>query len=179
MTTQDYPDNTAFVAELCGLLTDRGLIANLRKWWSPTTRHYAYPILGRLRALKDERMNGKILCAAAFAVHALGGKSPHVANQTSLGTAVLALAGGSPKAAGFDSMEHHFRRLLAAESLDDLKPQLHRLVKRLGNEGISLDYARLLSDLRQFENYTERIKTEWAKDFWQANEPATSATPQA
>ena len=176
MTAQDYQTkNAEFVAELAALLHDRGLIANLRKWWSPTTLHFAYPVLGRLRALDDDR---KTLVAALFAVHATGGRPPHSAGGASVGTAALKLAGG-PKGAGFDSMEKHFRRLLAANDLTELGPQLHRLVKRLERESIPLDYARLLGDLRQFDKSSERIKTNWALDFWQAAEPATPDTPQS
>lgn len=176
MTTSDYQkENEAFVSDLSGLLKDRGLVANLRKWWSPATRHYAYPVLGRIRALKDDR---RMLAAALFAVHATGGNPPHVANGTSIGKAALALAGGSTKAPGFGSMERHFQRLLAADDLDDLTPHLHRLAKRLGNTSIPLDYSRLLGDLRQFRDHSQRIKTQWAVDFWQAAEPETPEAPQ-
>ena len=170
MTAQDPKiKNEEFVAALTALLHDRGLLANLRKWWSPATRHYSYPVLGRLRALDDER---RTLVAALFAVHATAGRPPHAAGGASLGKAALMLAGG-PKGAGFDSMERHFRRLLASQDLDDLGPQLHRLVKRLERESVPLDYARLLGDLRQFDKYSEEIKTRWALDFWQTEEPAT------
>ena len=173
MTSQDHQSqNEEFVAALCSLLHDRGIVANLRKWWSPATRHYAYPVLGRLRALDDDR---KTLLAALFAVHATGGKSPHAAGGASLGKAALQLAGGL-KGAGFESMEKHFRRLLAAADLDELAPRLQRMVKRLERESITLDYARLLGDLRQFGKFPERIKTKWALDFWQAVEPITPDT---
>ena len=176
MTTQDHQTkNAEFVSSLCSLLHDRGIIANLRKWWSPATRHFAYPVLGRLRALNDER---KTLVAALFAVHATGGRSPHTAGGVSIGKAALALAGGL-NGAGFDSMEKHFRRLLAADDLEDLAPQLQRMVKRFEREGITLDYARLLGDLRQFGKSPQRIKTQWAFDFWQAEEPATPDSTQS
>jgi len=175
MTTQDYQiKNEEFITALTGLLHDRGLVANLRKWWSPATRYFAYPVLGRLRALGDDR---KILIAALFAVHATAGRPPHSAGGASIGKAALTLAGGL-KGAGFGSMEKHFRRLLAANDLADLGLQLHRLVKRLERESIPLDYARLLSDLRQFGKSPERIKTNWALDFWQAAEPTTPDSPQ-
>ncbi len=168
MTKPDYQkQNEDFVADLIQLLGDRGLIANLRKWWSPATRHHAYPILGRLNALKDDRRQ---IVAALFAVHATSGKNPHSSGGYSIGKAALMLAGGNSKALGFDSMERHFRRLLACTDLDDLKPQLHRLVKRLASSSLTLDYARLLGELRQFENSPERVKTDWAVGFWQADE---------
>jgi CRISPR system Cascade subunit CasB len=173
MSTTDYQkQNEDFVAALIKVCADRGLRAAMRRWWSEGTRHYAYPILGKLSALDDDR---KTLLAALYAVHAKDSAPAHVAGAHSIGSAALKLAGGSTSANGFDSMERHFRRLLAAESLDDLDPQLHRLVKRLEREAIPLDYARLLGDLRQFRNNPEAVKTRWAIAFWQA--PAGQPAP--
>lgn len=173
MSTTDYQkQNEDFVAALIKVCADRGLRAAMRRWWSEGTRHYAYPILGKLFALDDER---KTLVAALYAVHAKDSAPAHVSGAHSIGSAALKLAGGSASANGFDSMERHFRRLLAADSLDDLGPQLHRLVKRLEREAIPLDYARLLGDLRQFRNNPEAVKTRWALAFWQA--PAEQPAP--
>lgn len=171
MTMHDYQkENEDFVSGLSGLLGDRGLVANLRKWWSPATRHHAYPVLGRVKALKDERRQ---LVAALFAVHATSGANPHSSGGNSLGKAALMLAGGNSKSPGFDSMERHFRRLLACTDLDDLQPQLHRLVKRLSSSSVHIDYARLLGDLRRFDKSPEKVKTDWAVGFWQADESET------
>jgi CRISPR system Cascade subunit CasB len=173
MSTTDYQkQNEDFVASLAKVCADRGHRAALRRWWSEGTRHYAYPILGKLFALDDER---KTLLAALYAVHSKDSAPAHVSGAHSIGSAALKLGGGSTSANGFDSMERHFRRLLTADSLDDLGPQLHRLVKRLEREAIPLDYARLLGDLRQFRNNPEAVKTRWAIAFWQA--PAEQPAP--
>lgn len=173
MSTINYQQqNEDFVTRLAGICRDRGLRASLRRWWSEGTRHYAYPILGSLAALDDDR---KTLLAALYAVHAKDHAPAHVINGPSIGAAALKLGGNSTQADAFPSMERHFRRLLAAESLDDLGPQLHRLVKRLERESIPLDYARLLGDLRQFHNHPESVKTRWAIAFWQA--PTEQPTP--
>lgn len=172
MSTTDYQkQNEDFVASLARVCADRGHRAAMRRWWSEGTRHYAYPILGKLFALDDDR---KTLVAALYAVHSKDSAPAHVAGAHSIGNAALKLGGGSTSSNGFDSMERHFRRLLSAESLDDLGPQLHRLVKRLERESIPLDYARLLGDLRQFRNNPESVKTRWALAFWQtpAEQPA-------
>jgi CRISPR system Cascade subunit CasB len=173
MSTTDYQkQNEDFVASLAKVCADRGHRAALRRWWSEGTRHYAYPILGKLFALDDER---KTLLAALYAVHSKDSAPAHVSGAHSIGSAALKLGGGSTSANGFDSMGRHFRRLLTADSLDDLGPQLHRLVKRLEREAIPLDYARLLGDLRQFRNNPEAVKTRWAIAFWQA--PAEQSAP--
>lgn len=168
-------ENEKFVAALERLLSDRGAVASLRKWWSATARHYAYPILGRLRALEDDR---RTILAALFAVHATGGRSPHSSGGSSLGTAALRLAGGS-KGAGFESMERHFQRLLAAKSLEDLSAQLVRLVKRLERDSIPLDYVQLLTDLRQFHTIPEKVRIRWSRDFWHVEEQDTPDAVQA
>ncbi|MES2996542.1 MAG: type I-E CRISPR-associated protein Cse2/CasB [Verrucomicrobiota bacterium] len=173
MSTIDYQkQNDDFVASLIKMCADRGHRAALRRWWSEGTRHYAYPILGKLFALDDDR---KTLVTALYAVHSKDSAPAHVAEANSIGSAALKLGGGNTSANGFDSMERHFRRLLSAELLDDLGPQLHRLVKRLERESIPLDYARLLGDLRQFRNNPAAVKTRWALAFWQA--PTEQSSP--
>lgn len=173
MTAIDHHQNNEdFVARLIGVCRDRGQRAELRRWWSEGTRHYAYPILGSLYALDDDR---KTIAAALYAVQAKDSTPAHVSGGHSIGIAALKLGGGSSQADDFPSMERHFRRLLAANTLDDLAPQLHRLVKRLERESIPLDYALLLGDLRQFGNNPEAVKTRWAIAFWQA--PAEEPAP--
>lgn len=173
MNPADYQKhNDDFVTRLSGLCRDRGFRSALRRWWSEGTRHYAYPILGKLSALDDGR---KTLLAALYAVHAKDTAPAHVSGGHSIGSAALKLGGNSSQADAFPSMERHFRRLLSAGTLEDLGPQLHRLVKRLERESVPLDYAKLLGDLRQFGNNPEAVKTRWAIAFWQA--PAEQPTP--
>lgn len=172
MSTPDYTkQNEDFVEVLISICKDRGHRAALRRWWSKSTRHYAYPVLGRIYALDDDR---KTLVAALYAEHSKDNSTTHKSGGNSLGSAALKLGGNSTKADAFPSMERHFRRLLSASSLDDLAPQLHRVIKRLERESISLDYARLLGDLRQFHNNPENVKTRWATAFWQASEEPTT-----
>ena len=175
MIPTDYQkQNEAFVATLVALCgQDRGHRAALRRWWSEGTRHYAYPLLGKLFALDDD---GKTYLAALYAVHSKDTAPAHVSGGHSIGSAALKLGGNSTQADAFPSMERHFRRLLAAESLDELAPQLHRLVKRLERESIPLDYAKLLGDLRQFRTNSEAVKTRWAIAFWQAPAAQPTAT---
>jgi CRISPR type I-E-associated protein CasB/Cse2 len=174
MSTPDYQQqNEDFVAALVSTCKDRGHRAALRRWWSESTRHYAYPVLGKLNAIDRE---AKRLVAALYAEHSKDGTATHVPGGHSIGSAALKLGGNSTQSDAFPSMERHFRRLLSADSLDVLAPQLHRLVKRLERESIPLDYTRLLGELRQFRNNPENVKTRWATAFWQApTEPATPA----
>ena len=179
MSTTDYQkQNEDFVASLAKVCADRGHRAALRRWWSEGTRHYAYPILGKLFALDDDR---KTLLAALYAVHSKDSAPAHVSGGNSVGKAALMIAGGSTSANGFDSMEKHFRRLLAADDFDDLGQQLFRLVKRMERASpyVSLDYALLLKQLNFWSStknpkLRDQVKTDWALSFWQA--PAEQPT---
>jgi CRISPR type I-E-associated protein CasB/Cse2 len=151
-----------FLKQLKRLIDDtegrnnRGNRAALRRYWSPTTRPQAFPMLGQLGALTDDR---KAILTALYAEH------PEHQEGQYLGKAALKLG---DRKDGNHPYDHHFRRLLACDSLDDLAQQLHRLVKRLQREGIALDYAELHKNLNFWANYSESVKVRWAADFWQA-----------
>ena len=156
--------NSRFIDQLTRLCDDRGHSASLRRYWSETTRHQALPVLGRLGAIGDDRTSA---IAALYAVH------PNHAEGSGIGRAALHLG---DRKDGDHPYDRHFRRLLACTDLDDLAPQLHRLVKRLSRKGIPLDYTKLLKELRFWSTgYAENVKTSWAKEFWQA--PADLPTP--
>jgi CRISPR type I-E-associated protein CasB/Cse2 len=164
----ESPTNEPFIEQIIRVCQDRGHRAELRRYWSDATRHYAFPILGRLGALGEHKLPDA-LTAALYAEnpnHQLGGNS--------LGRAALRLGSGD----AFESMERHFRRLLAANGneLDELGGGLHRLFIRFGREGIAIDYNRLLWDLRRWAKNADDVKTRWACDFWQA--PAETVTAQ-
>ena len=156
--------NTRFIAQLARLCDDRGHSAALRRYWSETTRHQALPVLGRLGAIGDDRTT---IVAALYAVH------HNHAEGFGIGRAALRLGERKDADHPYDS---HFRRLLACDALDNLAPQLHRLVQRLSRESIPLDYAKLLKELRFWSTgHAESVKTSWAKEFWQA--PTDLPTP--
>ena len=156
--------NSRFIAQLARLCEVRGHSASLRRYWSETTRHQALPVLGRLGAIGDDRTS---TVAALYAVH------PKHAEGVGIGRAALRLG---DRKDGDHPYDRHFRRLLACTDLDDLAPQLYRLVKRLSREGVPLDYTKLLKELRFWTTgHAENVKTSWATDFWQA--PADLTTP--
>lgn len=157
-TNVDRPRND-FWKQIDSVCSDRGNRAGLRRYWSDTTRHQAYPVLGRLGAVRDPR---RAILAALYAVH------PSHQNGSGVGRAALRLG---ERKDGEHPYDRHFRRLLASDSLEDLGHQLHRLAKRLERDGIPLDYERLHRDLNFWQSYSEHVKVEWAADFWQAPIP--------
>ena len=166
----EAPENEPLVEQLLGLCRDRGNHAALRRYWSPATRHYAYPLLARLGALESHRL-ADALTAALYATN-----PNHKPGGATLGKACLTLGGGD----GFESMERHFRRLLACDAaeLERLGEQLHRLFIRFAREGIALDYNRLLWDLRKWSKSADDIKARWACEFWQAPTQAAQRIEQ-
>ena len=151
-------NNRSFVETLVKLCGDRGHAAALRRWWSPATEYQAFPSLGRLGALGDWRRS------TVAALHAVHGQQQE--NGPGIGQAALLLG---DRKDGEHPYDRHFRRLLAARTPEDLQSQLHRLVKRLRNEGIALDYIRLLRDLRFWSaDEGQKVKVRWAMEFWQA-----------
>lgn len=157
--TSDKKYKDSFVKQLLPYASDhkRGERAALSRYWSEASRAHAFPILGNLGALGDER---KTILAALFAIHPLHKKS----KMGSIGSAANQL--GKTKE-GDHPYERHFKRLLACETLSDLAPNLYRLCKRLDRDKIPLDYELLHKDLNFWAHYHERVKTDWAKDFWQ------------
>lgn len=173
----DYQkQNEDFVAALVRECIDRGTRAELRRYWSERGKHYAYPVLGKLRAIDNQPRE---VVAALFATHDRDTLRAHRKGGLSVGGAFLDLAGGSRSKPAYDSTERHFRRLLACDSLDELALQLHRLVKRLERDSVPLDYEKLLRDLRFWSKSAERVKTDWSLDFWQASTDSETDRPDA
>ena len=160
-TSNDTHSRNDFWKQIDEVCRDRGNRASLRRYWSDTARHQAYPVLGRLGALRDPR---RTVLAALYAVH------PSHQSGTGVGRAALRLG---DRKDGEHPYDRHFRRLLASDSLEDLGHQLHRLAKRLEREAVPLDYERLHRDLNFWKDYAEQVKVEWAADFWQAPIPHT------
>jgi CRISPR system Cascade subunit CasB len=156
-TTNERVDDP-FVMKLTRLQNDRGSLSHLRRFWSETTLHYAYPVLGRLGVA--DRKHPDAFTAALFAVH-----PEHRLGGPSIGKAALFLGERKEEKHPYDM---HFRRLLASETLAEAALQLHKLVRRLERENIALDYNAVMWDLRNWHKKAPDIKAHWAMDFWQA-----------
>lgn len=136
---------------------DRGKLAHLKRWWSPATRHYAYPVIASIAGSYAIDKPSICIVAALFAEH-----PTHSDKSKNFGTTCTIVAGKNK-----DTFESHFRRLLAAEQLEgDLAPALHRIVKRAKKEGTAINYTQLHEDLNKWKYGAETIKTNWAKEFW-------------
>lgn len=156
------------VLKLCqGEHNNRRTRAELRRYWSPATRHYAYPVLARLVALPRETsvLTAETVIAVLYAYN-----PNHQPDGLRLGQAALRLSGGSMKSERFEAFEHHFRRLLACDGggLNELSQQLRRILIRMERESIPLNYNQLLWDVRKWRQSSDDVKAAWARDFWRA-----------
>lgn len=159
--TPTKPDEQ-LIQDLVAACRDRGSAAELRRYWSPATRHYAFPVLGRLRV--REPRSADALTAALFAMN-----PHHKSGGLRVGQALQKFA------AGEDSFDAHVRRLLSSDSLEEVADQLQRLFVRLEGKGIVLDYKSVLWDLRKWTNHADDVKTSWGKDYWMSQKELENA----
>jgi CRISPR system Cascade subunit CasB len=162
--SQDTPKNPdeELVQKVVAACRDRGSAAELRRYWSPATRHYAFPVLGRIGVSYPRSADS--FTAALYAMN-----PRHAAGGARLGQALKKFAGGE------DSFDAHVRRLLGCDDLDEVADQLQRLFVRLDGEGIALDYNRLLWDLRNWSKKSEEVKTRWGQDYWMKSKEQEAA----
>ena len=149
---------------------DRGKLSHLRRWWSPTTRHYAYPVIAGLAG--GQAIDNSPICtvAALFAEH-----PQHSDKSKNFGSTCRAIAGKNR-----DTFETHFRRLLASDDLEnDLAPTLQRIMRRAKKEGAAVNYTQLHKDLNKWRFASEDIKTNWAKEYWSVPDESQLEIPDA
>lgn len=162
--TKDPTENPdeQLVQKVIAACRERGAAAELRRYWSPATQHYAYPVLGRIGVSSPRSPDA--ITAALYSLnprHSAGGLRP--------GQALKKFANGE------ESFDAHLRRLLASADLDDVADQLQRLFVRLDRESVALDYNRLLWDLRNWAKKSEDVKTRWGQDYWMSSKELESA----
>lgn len=64
-----------------------------------------------------------------------------------------------------EGAERRFRALLDL-ALSDIQSPLAALVRQMKSKSLAINYARLLSDLRQWEHPKQYIQDQWAREFW-------------
>ncbi|MDF1712191.1 MAG: type I-E CRISPR-associated protein Cse2/CasB [Akkermansiaceae bacterium] len=148
---------------------DSGPLSNLRRWWSPATRHYAFPVIARLAGGTALDRPEICLIAALFAEH-----PTHSATADNLGATCRRIAGQNP-----ESFEAHFRRLLSSQDLaSDLAPNLLKIIRRAKKEALPVNYEILEDDLRRWSHSAEKIKIGWAKSYYSVPSADLLDTPE-
>ncbi|MDO9519032.1 MAG: type I-E CRISPR-associated protein Cse2/CasB [Pseudohongiella sp.] len=142
-------------------LADKGLAARLRKGDNPATEYQSWELLGSLGIdlERDYQRLPFVTVSTAIA------KSKVDRNgKLTLGRAIAACyddGNQSPQA------KTRLRRLLACEEVSEvcriLRPVLTLIDSKVGQP---VDYIRLLTQLRNFYFNNQRIKAQWAQEFY-------------
>lgn len=170
----------SFITHLTGLKDrERGAFAHLKRslGFDPGAYPPAYPYVERFvgadRHADDPYRKTLYLTAGLFAFHPM--------HQT--GTSFATALGRVGRSRESESIEQRFIALLGAEA-ESLPTMLRQSISLLAAEGIGCDYADLLDDLaRWFDRWKpeklDRIRQDWARDFYRAYEPYTAINKEA
>jgi len=158
-----------FLAHLQGLVRrdDRGALADLRRGFSETTEHRAWPHLAGWCDLTDSRERQIMsTVAAGFALH---GRSDLEAGN--MGATLRGLAMGVDRqnaAKALESFDGRFRRFLSCSSAEEVCERLPGVLRAAERKAVPVDFARLHRDLFL---WGERTKIEWADQYWGGRPP--------
>ena len=148
------PRAARFIDYLQQFKNDRGALACLRGGLSEARRPNAWPLLG---GFVDSIGNVAFETVAALwanvADSGVGGGN--------LGATLARLV------TEHNSVEGRFKRLLTCDR-DEILSRIVPVVRTAQAKGARIDCVRLLSDLLQ---WNDRVRVEWAKAFWGAEEP--------
>ncbi len=147
------------VVERCN--KDKGLAARLRRADNPATEYQSWDLLGTFGVdlEKDYKRLPFVTVVAAIAKS----KAEHNGSLT-LGRAIAACYEDGNQS---NQAKMRLRRLLACDELAEacriLRPILTLIDSKIGQP---LDFIRLLKQLRKFSFNGQRIKTQWAQEFY-------------
>jgi len=151
---------------------DKGLAARLRRADNPATEYQSWELLGSLGIdlEKDYQRLPFVTVAAAIA------KTKAERNGSlSLGKALAACYVDGRES---DQAKARLRRLLACDELAEVCRILRPLLSLIDSKvGQPLNFIRLLTQLRNFHFNDQRIKAQWAQEFY--GQPITAEEVQA
>jgi len=156
-TTNDRA--TAFVKYLSDHSEDRGMMADLRRGFSESQAHRAWPYLASWCDLTHSRERAVFqTVAAAFAHH------PVVAGEGDLGSVLRRIAMGDKRGQeGLATFDGHFRRLLVCDSVEELCDHLRGPLRAAAAKGIPVNYEQMFNDLWY---WGEKVRLRWAASYW-------------
>lgn len=159
----------AFVQFVIALIAkNKGVAATLKRADNPATEYQSWEYLAAFNI--DLEKPWERLPFATIAAAIAKEKSAHNGSE-GIGRAIAKCYDDGKES---DQAKAKLRRLLACDSVDEacriLRP-LFSLIASRGNS--SIDYARLLDQLLKFHWESERIKSQWAQEFYkQGHKPA-------
>lgn len=151
---------------------DKGVAARLRRADNPATEYQSWDLLAAFGVdLTNEyqRLPYAVLSAAIARAKAERNGS------LSLGQALAIAYGGNDS----DPAQARMRRLLACRSVSELCRVLRPLLTLIDSkQSQPLDYVRLLNQLTRFgksDDMAQRVKSEWAMEFYRKSEEQDSS----
>lgn len=151
---------------------DKGLAARLRRAANPATEYQSWELLAawHIDLERDDQRLPFATVAAAIA------RSKAEANGTlSLGQAIARCYEEGNQS---DQAKTRLRRVLACDELPELcrilRPVLTLVESRVPQP---LDYARLLKQLKRFPLATQRVRAQWAQEFYAYKAEAEGERP--
>lgn len=143
---------------------DPGLAAALRRADNPDTEYQSWEFLA---AFADLDQPAQRLPHAAIAA-AIARAKPERNGPTGIGRAIAQCYEDDNQS---DQAKAKLRRLLACERVEEACRILRPLFSLIeAKSGARLDYVRLLNDLLFFNRDPQRVKSQWAKDFYRSAE---------
>lgn len=160
-----YESFVSHVIERCK--KDKGLAARLRRADNPTTEYQSWEFLASMGV--DLEWENKRLPYSTI-VAAIARAKPKENGNISLGRGI-ALAYGSSMSgeSGKDSPQAkaRVRRLLACSEVAELSRILRPILSLVQSRSeVSLDYARLLSQMVRFSFHPDTVRAQWAQEFY-------------
>jgi len=148
-----------FIEHLSKLKDDRGIMADLKRGFSETTEHRAYPHIAIWCDITNNRERKIfLLIAAGFAVHK---KSVTFGN---MGTVLKKIAVGDGRGNdGLKTFEARFRRLISCDTAEEVCERLPGIIKIAEKKGIAVNFVQLFNDLQYWNN---NKKIQWAAEYW-------------
>lgn len=143
---------------------NRGMMANLRCILIRNKRHRAWPVLHRLGVNVEDDISAFV--AGLYATH------PEASSNGNFGETCRAIERQRQDKSGDDNKltptERRFQHLLSAETGDELRQRVLRMVLMAKSKGVPVNYEQLLLDLKRWQ-WTDSTKTKWAASYWAPN----------
>ncbi len=157
-----------FVQFIIALIAkNKGVAATLKRADNPATEYQSWEYLAAFNV--DLEKPWERLPFATVAAAIAKDKSAHNGSE-GVGRAIAKCYDDGNQS---DQAKAKLRRLLACDSVEEacriLRPLFSLIVSR-GNS--SIDYARLLEQLLKFHWESERIKSQWAQEFYKQGQSA-------
>lgn len=163
---------SSLIERLRKIKDNRGMMADLRCFLTPSRRHRAWPALHRIGVPITEEVSAFV--AGLYATHPEGdsqaignfgetckrietskGKKSHQEHQSSTSSGRNSLT----------PTERRFQHLLAADR-SEIQDRVRRMTSLAKSLGTPVNYEDLHKDLRF---WGERTKTRWAATYWSAD----------